>query len=225
MREREAAASTARINLQWTRIAAPLSGRSGRSLVTPGALVSANQAAALTTVSQLDPIYVDFTQSSADLLRLRREAQEGTLDRSTDQTGNVELVMEDGTAYAHKGRLRLTEVTVDASTGAVTLRAEFPNPEGLLLPGMFVKAILTEGVNEHAILVPQEALTRDRQGRAFVRVVDADGKLAQHEVTATRAIGARWLVEKGLTTGDTVVLEGALNAAPGTAVNISAAGT
>lgn len=221
VREREAAVASARINLQWTRITAPLSGRTGRSLVTPGALVSANQATALTTVSQLDPIYVDFTQSSADLLRLRREAADGMLDRSAGQTGNVELVLEDGTTYAHKGRLRLTEVTVDASTGAVTLRAEFPNPDGLLLPGMFVKAILTEGVNDNAILVPQEALTRTRQGQAFVRLVDADGRLAQREVSVTRAIGTRWLVEKGLVPGDVVVVEGAANAAPGTAVAIA----
>ncbi|MGC4030070.1 MAG: efflux RND transporter periplasmic adaptor subunit [Steroidobacteraceae bacterium] len=225
VREREAAASAARIDLQWTRVTAPVSGRTGRSLVTPGALVSASQAAPLTTVSQLDPVYVDFTQSSADLLRLRREAQQGHLDRSGDTVGNVELVLEDGTHYSQKGRLRLAEVTVDVTTGAVALRAEFPNPDGVLLPGMYVKAVITEGVNPQAILIPQHALERDRQGRSFVRLVDGEGKIALRDVTVSRAFGARWLIEQGLAPGETIIVEGGQNTTPGDGVRIASSET
>lgn len=220
VREREAAASSARIDLQWTRVTAPISGRIGRSLATPGALVSANQATPLTTISQLDPVYVDFTQSSADLLRLRRAAMEGRIDRKADVVGHVGLVLEDGTRYAHEGVLRLAEVTVDATTGAVTLRAEFPNPDELLLPGMYVRAIVTEGVDPQAILIPQQALTRDRQGRAIVRVVDDEERIELRDVVASRAVGTRWLVEQGLNAGDRIVVEGGQNTSPGTRVRV-----
>lgn len=220
LREREAAAVAARIDLQWTRVTAPIAGRVGRSIVTPGALVSANQATALTTISQLDPVYVDFTQSSADLLRLRRAAMAGTIDRSAGVVANVGLMLEDGSRYEHTGTLRLAEVTVDPSTGAVTLRAEFPNPDGLLLPGMFVRAIVTEGVDSSAVLIPQQALARDRQGRAIVRVVDAEDRIQLRDVVASRTVGARWLVEQGLEAGERIVVEGGQNAAPGTAVRV-----
>jgi membrane fusion protein (multidrug efflux system) len=220
-RERSAAVSTARIDLAWTRVAAPIAGRIGRSLVTPGALVSANQIAPLATITQLDPVHVDVTQSSADLLRLRRAALSGQIDRSSDVVRSVGLVLEDDTRYNHAGVLRLTEVEVEQSTGAVTLRAEFPNPQGLLLPGMYVRAIVTEGVNGEAIVVPQSALSRDRQGGAIVRIVDAAGKIELREVVATRAIGHRWLVEEGLAAGERIVVEGGQNARPGTTVRIA----
>lgn len=221
LREREAAAVAARIDLQWTRVTAPIAGRVGRSLVTPGALVSANQPAALTTISQLDPVYVDFMQSSADLLRLRRAAMAGTIDRSAGVVANVGLMLEDGSRYEHTGTLRLAEVTVDPSSGAVTLRAEFPNPDGLLLPGMYVRAVVTEGVDSQAVLIPQQALSRDRQGRAIVRVVDAEDRIQLRDVVASRTVGARWLVEQGLEAGERIVIEGGQNAAPGTAVRVA----
>lgn len=220
VRERRAAANQARIDLQWTRVASPIAGRTGRSLVTPGQLLAANQAMPLTTVSQLDPVYVDVTQSSADLLRLRRAAMDGRIQRDGDTARNVRLVLEDGSEYAHEGRLRLTEVAVDATTGAVTLRAEFPNPDGLLLPGMYVRAVLDEGVTPAGVLIPQQALSRDRQGRAVVQVVDAEGKADVREVEASRTVGTRWLVEKGLAAGDRVILEGGQNAPPGTVVRV-----
>jgi membrane fusion protein, multidrug efflux system len=220
-RERTAAVSTARIDLAWTRVAAPIAGRIGRSQVTPGALVGANQSAPLATITQLDPVHVDVTQSSADLLRLRRAAISGQIDRSNEAVRSVGLVLEDDTRYDHPGLLRLTEVEVEQSTGAVTLRAEFPNPEGLLLPGMYVRAVVTEGVNAAALLVPQAALSRNRQGGAVVRVVDANGKIELREVVATRAIGARWLVEKGLAAGEQIVVEGGQNARPGDTVRIA----
>lgn len=221
IRERRAAVNAARIDLQWTRVAAPIDGRTGRSLVTPGQLVSANQAAALTTISQPDPVYVDVTQSSADLLRLRRAALEGRIDRGDDAARSVSLVLEDGSAYPHEGRLRLAEIGVEASTGTVTLRAEFPNPDGLLLPGMYVRAVLTEGVHPAAVLIPQQALKRNRQGRSEVHVVNAEDQVEVRDVVATRAIGTRWLVEQGLSPGDVVILEGGQNAPPGTAVRIT----
>ncbi len=221
IRERRAAANAARIDLQWTRVAAPIDGRTGRSLVSPGQLVSANQATPLTTISQLDPVYVDVTQSSAELLWMRRAALEGRIERGEDATRKVSLVLEDGSAYPHPGRLRLAEVAVDATTGAVTLRAEFPNPDGLLLPGMYVRAVLDEGVHPAAVLVPQQALARNRQGRPVVSVVNADSKVEVREVVATRAIGARWLVEQGLSPGDRVIVEGGQNAPPGTTVRVA----
>lgn len=221
IRERRAAANAARIDLQWTRVAAPIAGRTGRSLVTPGQLVSANQATPLTTISQLDPVYVDVTQSSAELLRLRRAALEGRIQRGDDATRSVGLVLEDGSTYPHQGRLRLAEIAVDATTGAVTLRAEFPNPDGLLLPGMYVRAILDEGVHPAAVLVPQQALVRNRQGRPVVNVVNAESRVEAREVVATRTVGARWLVEQGLAPGDVVIVEGAQNAPPGTTVRIA----
>lgn len=222
IRERRAAVNAARIDLQWTRVAAPIDGRTGRSLVTTGQLVNANQAAPLTTISQPDPVYVDVTQSSADLLRLRRAALEGRIDRGADATRSVSLVLEDGSTYPHAGRLRLAEVAVEASTGAVTLRAEFPNPDGLLLPGMYVRAVLTEGVQPAAVLIPQQALRRNRQGRPEVQLVNAEGRVELREVVAPRTVGNRWLVEQGLSPGEVVILEGGQNAPPGTAVRITA---
>jgi len=214
-----AAANAATISLQWTRVKSPVAGRTGRSLVTPGALVNANQADALTTVSQLDPIYVDVTQSSAELLRLRRASQSGRI-KASSSSRTVRLKLEDGTAYPHEGRVELAEVTVDPSTGSVTLRAVFPNPDGLLLPGMYVRAEVEEGVDPQGILLPQEVVTRDRKGNATVRIVDAQSHLQVRPVTVSRAIGSDWLVDGGLSAGDRVVIEGANNAPPGAEVHV-----
>ncbi len=214
-----AAANAARISLRWTQVASPVAGRTGRSLVTPGALVNANQADALTTVSQLDPIYVDVTQSSTELLRLRMASQSGRLQRA-GTARVVRLTLEDGTPYAHEGRLELAEVTVDPSSGSVTLRAVFPNPEGLLLPGMYVRTVIDEGIDSQAIRLPQEVVSRDRKGNATVRVVDGASKLQVRAVTVSRAIETDWLVDGGLAAGDRVVIEGANNAPPGSEVHV-----
>ena len=220
IRERAAAVNAARINLQWTKVTSPIGGRIGRSLVTAGALVSANQTDALATVSQLDPIYVDLTQSSADILRLRQAALSGSLDRSDADTRKVSLVLEDGSAYPLEGKLQFSEVTVDSTTGAVALRAVFDNPDGLLLPGMFVRAQITEGVNENGILVPQQALIRDRQGTSAARVV-VDGKVEMRTLTTSRAVGNSWLVTDGLKAGEQLIIEGAQSAGAGTPVTIA----
>ena len=223
-RLREAAASAARIDLARTRITAPISGRTGRSVVTPGALLSANQATALTTIAQLDPIYVDLTQSSAELLRLRQSLKSGQLQRGGSSAQKVSLVLEDGTSYPHEGRMQLAEVTVDTTTGSVLLRAQFPNPDALLLPGMYVRAFITEGVDAKAMLVPQPAISRDRKGDAIVRIVNAEGKLEARPVTLARSVEGDWLVTSGLAEGDRVVIEGAATAPPGTPVKVVDAG-
>ena len=202
---------TQRINLDYTRITSPISGRIGRSSVTPGALVTANQAGAMATVQQLDPIYVDVTQSTSTLA-LKRSMDAGTLKSGT---AKVRLVLEDGSVYAQPGKLQFSDVTVDQSTGAVTLRAEFPNPRADLLPGMYARAVLEEGVLEQALLVPQPAVGRDTTGKPYVFVVDGEGKLQQRSLTADRAVGDQWLVTDGLKAGDTVVVEGQQKARAG----------
>lgn len=214
-----AALQTQRINLAYTRITAPISGRIGRSSVTPGALVTANQASPMATVQQLDPIYVDVTQSSSALLALKRSLEQGHLKSGT---ANVRLVLEDGSLYPLAGKLQFSEVTVDTATSAVTLRAEFPNPRGDLLPGMYAKAVIEEGVLDQAVLVPQPAVTRDSTGKAITYVVDGAGKLAQRSVRADRAIGDQWLIGNGLQPGDRLVVEGQQKARPGQAVNVKA---
>ena len=224
VRQREAAVNAARIDLQRTRITTPISGRSGRSVVTPGALVSANQTTALTTISQLDPIYVDLTQSSAELLRLRRAAKDGAMKRGEAGTQKVSLVLEDGSSYPLEGRIQLSEVTVDATTGTVLVRALFPNPEGVLLPGMYVRAVVTEGTSDKGMLVPQAAVTRDRKGDPMARIVNAENKLEVRTLTVERALGNTWLVTGGLDEGDRVVVEGASTAQPGSGVEIVEAG-
>lgn len=203
--QKRAALETARINLDYTRVRAPISGRIGKSSVTPGALVTASQTTALATIRALDPIYVDLTQSSAALLRLRRTVEAGQL-----QSGgtDVRLLLEDGTAYARKGRMKFSEVAVDESTGSVTLRAEFPNPDGTLLPGMYVRAVLDEAVDPQAILAPQQGLTRDAKGDATAFVLSADNRVEQRTVQTQRAIGDQWLVSSGLQAGDRLVVEG-----------------
>ena len=216
----KASVETARINVDYTRIKAPISGRIGKSAVTPGALVTANQASPLATVQKLDPIYVDVTQSSAAVLRLRRALAQGTLSAAGPNAAKVALLLEDGTRYAASGTLQFSDVTVDQGTGAITLRAEFPNPKGELLPGMYVRAVLEEGINEQALLAPQPAVSRDASGKPVAYVVGADNKLEQRLLTTERAIGDQWLVTEGLKAGDRLVVNGAQKARAGQVVQV-----
>jgi membrane fusion protein (multidrug efflux system) len=208
----------ARINVQYTSINAPISGHIGRSTVTAGALVTANQGAALATIQQLDPIFVDVTRSSSEILQLKRQLAAGTLKTDANGAARVKLLLEDGTPYPQPGTLKFSEVSVDAGTGSVTLRTLFPNPEQLLLPGMFVRAILEEGSNDSALLVPQRGVTRNPAGNPMVFVVGAEEKVEASPIKATRTIGDSWLVEEGLKAGDRVILEGIQRARPGTVV-------
>ncbi|NJC87119.1 MAG: efflux RND transporter periplasmic adaptor subunit [Desulfuromonas sp.] len=213
-----AAVENARINLDYTSVKAPISGRIGRSSVTTGALVKASQDATLATIQQLDPVYVDVTQSTADLLRLRQSLASGLLKNGGTNQAQVRLLLEDGTAYAQAGTLKFSEVTVDQSTGSVTLRNLFPNPEQLLLPGMFVRAVLEEGVDEQAILVPQRGVTRNPAGNAMAMVVGNEEKVEPRMIKVARTVGDSWLVSEGLKAGDRVILEGIQKARPGTVV-------
>jgi membrane fusion protein (multidrug efflux system) len=210
-----AAVETARINLAYTKVASPISGRIGKSSVTPGALVTASQQSALTTVTQLDPIYVDVTQSSTELLRLKRDLASGRLKSAGANQAAVQLVLEDGTPYSLPGKLQFSDVTVDQSTGTINLRAVFPNPKGDLLPGMYVRAILEEGVDEQALLVPQQGVSRDTKGNPTALVVGADGTVQQRELKTARTIGDKWLVTDGVKPGDQVIVEGLQKVRPG----------
>lgn len=218
-----AAVKTARINLEYTKVRSPISGRIGKSAFTPGALVTANQAQALTSVRQLDPVYVDITQSSQDLLRLRAQFTNGEL-RSAAEEAPVRLKLENGAMYPHEGRLQFTDVSVDESTGMVFLRALFPNPEHILLPGMYVRAVIAEGVDENALLVPQRALRRDPKGQASVLLVDGGGKVDVRLVDVGRTVGDSWQVLSGLKPGDRVIVEGGQNVRPGMSVKIRGEG-
>ena len=200
---KKAALESARISLNWTTVTAPIAGRIGISSVTPGALVTAQQDTALATIRGLSEMYVDLTRSSADLLRLRKQ----TLS-SNDNTLSVSLTLEDGSTYSEKGRLALTEVAVDESTGSVTLRAVFPNPQQQLLPGMFVRAKVDEGVMDDAILAPQQGVTRDAKGNATALVVGAQNKVEQRTLETGETYGDKWLVLKGLKAGDKLIVEG-----------------
>jgi membrane fusion protein (multidrug efflux system) len=220
----KAALDKARIDLGFTRVTSPIAGRISRSAVTPGALVTANQAAALATVQKLDPIYVDLTQSSADLLRLKRDLESGRLQRANGGAVPVQLVLEDGSIYAAAGKLEFSEVTVDEGTGSVTMRAVFPNPKGELLPGMYVRARLTQGVNRDAILVPQAAVSRDPRGNATVMVVNAESKVEPRVVKTEQSLGDKWVVTEGLAPGDRVIVEGLQKAKPGSPVQAQEAG-
>ena len=218
-----AAVKTARINLEYTKVRSPISGRIGKSAFTPGALVTANQAQALTSVRQLDPVYVDITQSSQDLLRLRAQFTNGEL-RSAAEEAPVRLKLENGAMYPHEGRLQFTDVSVDESTGMVSLRALFPNPEHILLPGMYVRAVIAEGVDENALLVPQRALRRDPKGQDSVLLVDGGGKVDVRLVDVGRTVGDSWQVLSGLKPGDRVIVEGGQNVRPGMSVKIRGEG-
>lgn len=211
--------ATARINLDYTRVTAPISGRIGRSSVTAGALVTASQADALATIQALDTVYVDVTQSSAELLRLRRDLAAGRLTGgSNGDQATVRLKLEDGSDYGMTGKLQFSDVTVDEQTSAVTLRAVFPNPNKLLLPNMYVRAVLEEGVRENAITVPQQAVARNSKGEPTAMVVGADGKVQPRALKTPRTIGDQWLVDSGLQAGDQVVVEGLQKARPGAQV-------
>ncbi|MGB5103030.1 MAG: efflux RND transporter periplasmic adaptor subunit, partial [Steroidobacteraceae bacterium] len=202
----EAALQSARVTLGYARITAPISGRIGKSTVTQGALVTANQAAPLATVQQLDPIYVDLTQSSAELLELRKALAAGTLEGTRDLP--VTILLEDGTKYGQEGKLAFSEVTVDPTTGSYALRVVVPNPENVLLPGVYVRALIGSGVRRDALLVPQQGITRDPKGHTTALVVGADGKAESRAVEVSRTVGDRWLVEGGLAAGDKVIVEG-----------------
>jgi membrane fusion protein (multidrug efflux system) len=214
----KAAVETARINLAYTRVTAPISGRIGRSAVTDGALVTANQPAALSTIQQLTPIYVDVVQSSAELLKLKRQLSSGILKHNSAAQTSVRLLLEDRTPYPLTGTLKFSEVTVDQSTGSVTIRAIFPNPQQTLLPGMFVRAVVAEGENLQAILVPQQGVTRNQKGEAMVMVVGAGDKVEPRIIKVARTVGDNWLVSDGLKAGDRVIMEGIQRARPGTVV-------
>jgi membrane fusion protein (multidrug efflux system) len=220
--QNKAALDTARINLQFTRVPAPISGRIGRSLATTGALVTNGQANPLTTIQRLDPIFVDIQQSSADLVALRRSLSDGGAGPASTA---VHLVLEDGSDYPLAGQLEFAEAVVDPNTGTVTLRARFPNPSGLLLPGMFVRAKLSQATTSNAILVPQQGLSRDPRGNATVMLVGPGNKAVQRTVVAGRTVGGMWLVTQGLAAGDKVIIEGLNRIKPGQGVRPVPAGS
>ena len=216
----KAAVETARINLGYTRVTAPIAGRIGKSSVTVGALVTAGQGMPLATIQQIDPVYVDVTQSSASLLRLQQSMASGALKRDSASRAKVKLILEDGTPYAQEGTLQFQDVTVDQTTGSYILRIVFPNPKRTLLPGMFVRAILEEGVNEKALLVQQLGVSRDPKGNPLALVVDAENKVQQRMLVLDRTIGDKWLVSDGLAPGDRVVVEGIQKVKPGASVKV-----
>lgn len=213
-----AALDSAAINLAYTRVTAPVSGRIGKSVVTPGALVTAGQATALATVQQVDPIYVDLTQSSADALRLKRAFEAGQIRRAGRNQAAVSLTLEDGSSYGREGRLQFTDITVNEGTGTVALRAVFPNPSGELLPGMYVRAVLQEGVADKAVLVPQRGVSRNVKGEATALVVGAGNKVEQRVLEVGRPVGDSWLVKAGLAEGDKVIVEGSQKVRPNAVV-------
>jgi membrane fusion protein (multidrug efflux system) len=214
----QASIKTAQVNLSYTKIVSPIAGRTGRSSVTEGALVTANQTASLVTVTQLDPIYVDLTQPSRTILRLRRELAAGQIKSAGANQAASTLVLEDGTRYEQQGTLQFSEVTVDQGTGSVTLRALFPNGQGLLLPGMFVHATLEEGIRQDGILAPQQGVTHNERGEPTALIVDPDGKADLRVLTTDRAIGDKWLVSKGLNDGDRLIVKGLQMIRPGAEV-------
>jgi membrane fusion protein (multidrug efflux system) len=215
----EAAVRAAEINLAYTRVYSPISGRTGRSTVTEGALVTANQATTLLTITQLDPVYVDLTQPSTTLVRLKRELTAGQIRHVDGNQAAAKLLLEDGSPYESPGTLQFSEVTVDQGTGSVTLRAIFPNSQGLLLPGMFVRATIEEGVREGAIVAPQQGITHAPDGSATALVVNADGKVEKRSVELDRALGDGWVVTKGLAAGDRLIVAGLQRVKPGVEVS------
>ena len=218
----QAALAGARINLKYTRISAPIAGRTGLSSVTPGALVTANQAGVLTTIAQLDPMYIDIPQSSTEMLALQRELAQGRFERINQADGAavpITVQLEDGSPYPHTGRLQFTGVQVNPSTGALTLRAVVPNPDGVLLPGMFVQTLLPTGVSSAALLLPQQAVTRDIAGKASVLIANAEKKVERRPVELGRAVGNQWLASAGVAAGDMVIVDGFQRIKVGDTVN------
>ncbi|OXI22978.1 efflux RND transporter periplasmic adaptor subunit [Burkholderia sp. AU16482] len=214
----KAAVDTAQINLGYTDVMSPISGRVGISQVTPGAYVQASQATLMSTVQQLDPVYVDLTQSSLEGLKLRQDVQSGRLKTSGPGAAKVSLILEDGKTYSEPGKLQFSDVTVDQTTGSVTIRAVFPNPGRVLLPGMFVRARIEEGVNENAFLVPQIGVTHDQKGQAIAMVVNASNKVEPRPLKTTGMQGQNWIVEGGLQAGDHVIVQGVDKVRPGATV-------
>jgi membrane fusion protein, multidrug efflux system len=215
----KAAVETARINLEYTRIKAPIAGRIGKSAITVGALATASQAMPFTTIQKLDPVYVDATQSSANLLHLKRIIAEGKLVLKGPDATKVKLVLEDGTPYDQEGILKFSDITVEPSTGSFILRMVFPNPKHTLLPGMYARAVVLEGVAENSLLVPQQSVTRDPKGNPYVLIVNAQNKVEVRPVVAPRAMGDKWFITEGLKSGDKVIVEGIQKAMPGATVN------
>ena len=219
----KAAVDTAQINLGYTDVTSPVTGQIGVSQVTPGAYVQASAATLLATVQQLDPVYVDLTQSSLDGLKLRREVQEGRLKTSGPDAAKVSLILEDGRTYSEKGKLQFTDVTVDQTTGSVTVRAIFKNADKVLLPGMFVRAKIEEGINDSALVVPQVGITHDQKGQPTTLVVGADNKVELRQIVTTGTFGSNWVVASGLQPGDRVIVQGTDKARPGQQVKPVAA--
>ena len=220
IQQAEAALETSRINLGYARVTAPIAGRIGKSSVTVGALVTASQPTPLAIIQQLDPIYVDVVESSANLLRLKQNLASGRLKGNGPKQARVKLLLEDGTPYSLEGTLKFSDVTVDPSTGSFILRTQFPNPQHMLLPGMYVRAIVQEGVVEQAILVPQQSVSRDPKGNPIALVVDGSEKVAQRKIEVDRAVGDKWLVSSGLAPGDRLIVEGTQKVRPGASVKI-----
>lgn len=218
----KATLETAKINLGYAKVISPIDGRIGTSSVTVGAIVTAYQPVPLATIQQLDPIYVDVPQSATELLRLRERLEKGQIRIDGTNFNTVRLTLPDGSTYSHEGTLQFRDVSVDPTTGTVTLRMVFPNPDGLLLPGMFVRASIKEGVNKDAILIPQQSVARDPKGNPMVMLVDAEGKVQQRRLTLDRSIGDRWLVSEGLAVGDHVILEGIQRVRAGMQVTVIA---
>ncbi|GHC77596.1 efflux RND transporter periplasmic adaptor subunit [Limoniibacter endophyticus] len=211
--------ASAELELNYAAVKAPISGRIGRAMITEGALVSSSNAESLATIQQLDPVYADFTQTAGDLIKLRRGLESGALSSSDAEAATVTLFYDDGSEYEHKGKLLFQEATVDETTGQVTLRGEFPNPEGDLLPGMYVRVKVEQGVQRNALAVPQQAVQRDNSGQASVMVVGADNKAEIRRVRTDRAVGERWVVSEGLSPGDRVIVDGFQKIGPGAPVN------
>ena len=220
----QAALDEARINVRYTKVLAPISGRIGRSAVSEGALVTSGQSQQLATIQQLDPIYVDITQSSREMLNLRRDLEAGRLQKAGDNAAAVSLTLEDGSTYSEQGSLEFSEVSVDEGTGSVTLRAGFPNPDRLLLPGMFVHAELVAGAKSDAILAPQQGITRTPRGNATAMVVNDENKVESRDVVTERTVGNRWLISSGLNDGDRLITEGLQYIRAGASVNVEPAG-
>lgn len=215
----KAAMASSKVRLDYARITAPIAGRIGKSSVTAGALVTANQTQALATVRQLDPIYIDLSQSANELLALRKALEAGTIESTDDYP--VSILFEDGSVFEHEGRLAFSEVSVEPSTGSYLLRVVVPNPDHLLMPGMYVRAIVGRGVRDNAILVPQQGIQRDPKGNTYALIVGDSDTVEQRQVTVSRALGNQWLVESGLKAGERVVIEGVQKARPGAPVQVT----
>jgi len=209
---------SAAVNLDWTQVRSPIDGRIGRMLVTPGTLVTAGQVNAIATVTRMDPIYVDVNLATSDMLRLRREFASGKLEKVSGNAAAIKLMLEDGSSYDKTGQLRLTEVTVDPATGTMVVRAEFPNPDRLLMPGMYVHAEIAEGVDPTAITIPQPAMQRDSKSDPFVYALDKDNKVTIRPIQLDRALGGDWVVLGGLKDGDRIIVEGLQKVHPGATV-------